>query len=485
MALETRLELKLAQKLILTPQLQQAIKLLQLPQLELSQALSQELMENPFLEESTEEMSSEETTPEEGEFPEIEETQEDENAPLEMLTNFTVDDYFEERGSDGRDLGYFNPGTVTPPSSDQLLRRRPDLYDHLLWQLRLSNEEEAIRKVGEVIIGNIDENGYLRASIEELIKEVSTDSKSIEKALGLIQSFDPPGVGARDVTECLLLQIRPLNLHGTLVEKIIVNNLDDLEKKKYTFIAHQYNTPLHDVLSAVKIIERLDPKPGRNFSNETTNYIAPDVYVIKTAGGYHIVLNDEGLPRLRISRFYKELFQNKNTFQKEDRQFMVEKFRSAIELLKSLDQRDKTIHVVTESIVNLQEDFFNKGTEQLKPLTLRDVASRLNMHESTISRVTSNKYLACSHGIFSFRFFFSSALRSDKGNVSSTPVKNLIKKIVTEEDSRRPLSDRHIVEMLKSNGILIARRTVAKYREELGIPSQLQRKKTINGKENI
>ncbi len=477
MALESRLELRLSQKLILTPQLQQAIKLLQLPHLELSEFLSQELIENPFLEESVEEIPVEELTQEEKESVEIEEAQEDAEAPLEKLMNFTVDEYFEERGYDGKDLGYFNPGTVSPPSFEQFLTRGPDLYDHLLWQLRFSNEPESIRKIGEVIIGNIDENGYLRASIEEIIDGTKTQRETVEKALSLIQGFDPIGVGARNVMECLLLQLKALNLGGTLVEKIIINNMDELEKRKYPQIAQQYNLPLKDIMSAVKIIEGLEPKPGRNFSNYNTNYVVPDVFLVKTADGYQIILNDEGLPRLRVSSFYKKLIQQNNAFSKEDKQFLVEKLRSAVGLLKSLDQRDRTIYRVTESLLSLQKDFFDKGIKYLNPLTLRDVASVLNMHESTISRVTSSKYLSCEHGTFCFRFLFSSALQSGMGSVSSTSVKDIIKKIVIEEDSQKPLSDQNIGEMLKKNGIIIARRTVAKYREGMGIPSQTHRRK--------
>jgi len=477
MALESRLELRLSQKLILTPQLQQAIKLLQLPHLELSEFLSQELIENPFLEESVEEIPVEELTQEEKESVEIEEAQEDAEAPLEKLMNFTVDEYFEERGYDGKDLGYFNPGTVSPPSFEQFLTRGPDLYDHLLWQLRFSNEPESIRKIGEVIIGNIDENGYLRASIEEIIDGTKTQRESVEKALSLIQGFDPIGVGARNVMECLLLQVKALNLGGTLVEKIIINNMDELEKRKYPQIAQQYNLPLKDIMSAVKIIEGLEPKPGRNFSNYNTNYVVPDVFLVKTADGYQIILNDEGLPRLRVSSFYKKLIQQNNAVSKEDKQFLVEKLRSAVGLLKSLDQRDRTIYRVTESLLSLQTEFFDKGIKYLKPLTLRDVASVLNMHESTISRVTSSKYLSCEHGTFCFRFLFSSALQSGMGSVSSTSVKDIIKKIVIEEDSQKPLSDQNIGEMLKKNGIIIARRTVAKYREGMGIPSQTHRRK--------
>jgi RNA polymerase sigma-54 factor len=477
MALESRLELKIAQKLILTPQLQQAIKLLQLTHLELLQFLNQELIENPLLEESADEMSIEELTPEERDSVEIEEETEDAEAPLEKLMNFTVDEYFEERGSDGRDLGYFNPGTITPPSFERFVAKEPDLYDHLLWQLRLSSESDSIKKVGEIIIGNIDENGYLRESIDEIINEAKTDRETAEKALTLIQNFDPQGVGARNVTECLLLQLKVLNLQGTLVEKIIINNMEELEKKKYAQIAQQYNLSIKDIMAAVKIIMGLDPKPAINLSRSSTNYVIPDVYVIKTEDGYQIILNDEDIPRLRISSFYKKLVQKNNAFSKEDKQFFVEKLRSAVGLIKSLDQRNRTIYKVTECLLDLQAEFFDKGMESLKPLTLRDVATVLNMHESTISRVTSSKYFSCAHGTFSFRSVFSSALQSDMGSISSTSVKNVIRKIVIEEDSKKPLSDQHIAEMLKRSGIIIARRTIAKYRDELGIPSQTMRKK--------
>jgi RNA polymerase sigma-54 factor len=477
MALEGRLELRIAQKLILTPQLQQAIKLLQLPYLELSQFLNQELIENPLLEESVDEIPVEELTSEERDSIEIEEANEDTEVPLEKLMNRSVDEYFEERGLDGRDLGYFNPGNELPPSYEQGLAGKPDLYDHLLWQLRLSNSPDNVRKIGEVIIGNLDENGYLRASIEEIVKETNAQEETVENALTLIQSFDPTGVGARNIIECLLLQLKALNLQGTLAENIIINNMDELEKKKYPQIAQRYNLPMKDIMAAVKVIDGLEPKPGKNFSNLGTNYIIPDVYLTKTADGYQIVLNDEGLPRLRINSFYRKLIKQNNAFSKEDKLFLVEKLRSAVGLIKSLDQRDRTIYRVTESLINLQRDFFDRGVEYLKPLTLREVASGLNLHESTISRVTSNKYLSCTHGIVSFRSLFSSALQSNMGSVSSKTVKNVLNKIISEEDSHKPLSDHQIAEILKKSGTIIARRTVAKYREELGIPSQTHRRK--------
>lgn len=477
MSIESKLELRLSQKLILTPQLQQAIKLLQLPHLELSQFLNQELLENPLLEESYDEISLNELNPEERESMEIQGINEDAEAPLEKLMNFTVDDYFEERGSDGRDLGYFNPGLVEYPSFEQSLSKEPDLYDHLLWQLRLSNTSELIKQVGEIIIGNIDENGYLTASIEEIANIAKVQAPIVEEALKLVQGFDPPGVGAKDLKECLLLQLSALDLKGSIVEKIIKNNLEELEKRKYSQIAAQYNITLNDVIAAVKIIEKLDPKPGSIFSKINTDYIVPDVYVIKIADGYQIILNDEGVPRLRICNSYKRLLKQNDFFSKDDKKFFIEKFRSAVSLLKSLDQRNRTIYKVTETLLNIQREFFDKGVEYLKPLTLREVATVLNLHESTVSRVTSNKYLSCSHGIFSFRFLFSSALNSGVGNVSSTSVKNLIKKIILEENPKKPLSDQLIADKLKRDGIVIARRTVAKYRDELKIPSQNQRKK--------
>jgi len=480
MALENRLELRLSQKLVLTPQLQMAIKLLHMPQLELSQTLTQEMVENPFLEESMDLITTEEITSEEKESIETSDEQDDTEMPLEKMMNFISDDYFDERSSDGRDLGYFTSGRTEQPSFEHFLGNTPDLFDHLIWQLRLSREDEKIRSVGEIIIGNIDEDGYLRASSEEIKELAETDMETIERALSLVQSFDPPGIAARNIIECLLLQMRPLNLQGTLVEDMVLNDMDLLGKKKYPQIAKKYNVPLDDIMSAVKVIEGLDPKPGRNFSSYDVNYIVPDVYIIKTDSVYQIVLNDEGLPKLKISSYYQSLLKQRNSIQKEDRQFLEDKLRSAIWLLKSLSQRNKTIYRVAESILNFQRDFFDSGVNYLKPLNLKDVATELNLHESTISRVTSNKYLSCSHGIYSLKYFFSNAIPGEAGGISSTSIKEMIRKIISEEDTGKPLSDMHVVDILKNKNIIIARRTIAKYREELKIPPHTQRKKMIS-----
>lgn len=474
MALENRLDLRLSQKLILTPQLQQAIKLLQMPQMELAQVLNQEITENPFLEESFEEPEMDGPPEEETPVPTPTEGAE---ITFENIASFSVDDYFDERSNDGRDLGYFSPGVEEQPSYELFYSKRPDLYDHLLWQLRLCSADDTIRVVAESVIGNIDEDAYLRVSDEELAVSLDVDTDTVKAAVALVQSFDPPGTGARDLKSCLLLQLTVLNLGGTLVEKMVSGNMDDLQKKKYGSIAKQHAVSLEEVMTAVKIIEGLEPRPGRSFSSTETNYIVPDVFISKTDEGYLIILNEDGMPKLSLNNSYRKLLLKKENLTRDEREFLKDKLKRATELIKSLDQRNKTIYRVSESILRFQQDFFDLGLNHLRPLNLKDVANDISMHESTISRVTSNKYLACDHGVFSFRHFFSSAIQSEGGDISSTLVKDLIRKIIGEEDPKRPLSDQLVAEKLKIQDIIIARRTVAKYREELKIPPQNQRKR--------
>ncbi|MBI5196964.1 MAG: RNA polymerase factor sigma-54 [Nitrospirae bacterium] len=475
MALENKLELKLSQKLVLTPQLQQSIKLLQLPQLELSQNLAQELMENPFLEEVFEGPSDDSEAPaaaKEEEAPQ--EAHDDTEVPLERIFDFTTSDYFDERASDGRDLGYFNDADPLP--TFEYSNKRPDLSEHLLWQLRLSRESEPVGRAAEIIIGNLNDDGYLLASMEEMAAAANVDAATIEEALAFIQNFDPSGVGARDLQECLLLQIKPLKLGNTLVDKILREGFSELNSKKYKQLASKFKASIDDVLVAVKIIEGLDPRPGRNYSNTDAIHITPDVYVEELEGKFIIILNDEGVPRLRLSNYYKRLLKNKNSLSEEERKFLDEKMRSAMWLLKSLDQRNKTIYRVTENILKFQEEFFRKGIRYLRPMILKDVALDLELHESTISRVTSNKYLQCPRGLFSFRFFFSNAVPG-RDNVSATTVKEIIKDLIEKEDPNAPLNDKLIVETLRSRSINVAHRTVAKYRDEMKIQSHARRKK--------
>lgn len=480
MAQEQRLELRLSQKLILTPQLQQSIRLLQLPLLELTQDINQELMNNPLLEEIVEKESdvkSEQpgTSMEEDKF---REPSDDAEAPLEKIFGFTADNYFEERESDGRDLGYFSDGSAEEMVSPfERNRSKTDLYEHLLWQLRLSNISGPVGKTAEIIINNLSDYGYLQASLEEISKLAEVNMDTVEKALTLVQGLDPSGVGARDLQECLLLQLGPLNLNGTLVEHILTNGFSELEGKKYKQLAVKFKVSIDDVLSAVKIIEGLEPRPGRNYSSDEPVHIIPDVYVEESDGKFIITLNDEGIPKLRLSNYYRRLLTNKKALGPEEKVFLEEKLRSAIWLLRSLDQRNKTIYKVTDSILKFQENFFRRGHKYLKPLNLKDIAEDLGMHESTISRVTSNKYIQCPQGLLNFRYFFSNAVPTASGDMSSSTVKDLIKQIVSNEDLKDPLNDQQIVDILKDQGINVARRTMAKYREELKIPPHLKRKK--------
>ncbi len=477
MALEQRLELRLSQKLILTPQLQQSIKLLQLPLLELTQDINQELMNNPMLEEGAERDTEQKNDSAPAEEDRFREPSNEIEAPLEKIFGFTADNYFEERESDGRDFGYFGDGADETTSPFERNRKKTDLYEHLLWQLRLSHISNKIGQSAEIIINNLNDDGYLQASLEEVAKFSEAGIDVAEEALSFIQKFDPSGVGARNLQECLLLQIEPLSLNGTLVERILSEGFTELEGKRYKQLASKFKTTLDEIFSAVKIIEGLEPRPGRNFSGDEPVHIIPDVYVEESEGKFIITLNDDGIPKLRLSNYYRKLLANRKSLGPEEKQFLEEKLRSAIWLLKSLDQRNKTIYRVTDSILKFQEDFFRKGFSFLKPLNLRDIAEDLSLHESTISRVTSNKYLHCPQGLLGFRFFFSNAVQSANGDISSSTVKDIIKRIIEKEDPEKPLNDKKIVELLNDKGIKVARRTTAKYREELRIPSHIKRKK--------
>jgi RNA polymerase sigma-54 factor len=486
--MEARLELKLQQKLIMTPQLQQAIKLLQLSRLELAQSVSQELIENPVLEEVPAE-AAEEPPGDEGEpAPDLEASPEApaESAPdeerRELASDLQVgpqwDEYFNEMG-DGRDYGSAEADEKELPSYDQTLTRLPSLSDHLIWQLHLSTSEDVLLKGGEWIIGNLDDDGYLRASLEELVQQSGLGAADVGRSLDLVQSFDPVGVAARDLRECLLIQARQLDLQDTLVEKIILDHLQDLEKRKYQNIAKALDVTPQEVMEASQvIIHELEPKPGRPYLPSDTNYVVPDVYVVKIEDRYVVQLNDEGLPRVRINPYYRKLLGRRENIDKVTKEYVEERMRSAQWLIKGMEQRNKTIYKVAESIVAFQREFLDQGITQLKPMVLKDVAQDIGMHESTISRVTTNKYMHTPQGIFPMKYFFTTGFSSGGGtDISSLTVKNAIHKMIKEEDPSTPLKDQQIVDALKTSGIDIARRTVAKYREELKIPPTSVRKR--------
>ncbi len=483
--MKARLDLRLHQKLIMTPQLQQAIKLLQLSRLEINQMITQELLENPMLEDSLE-TAEEETTTSSTEHETEQSEEEDtfkETKQGEELGDlgFKWDEYLDEDAIDGsKEYSYSQSSSEELPSYEQTLTRATSLVDHLLWQLSLSPVSEEEKRIATAVIGNMDDDGYLRTPMEELGVLVGCGADEVEKVLKLIQTFDPPGVGARDLKECLLIQIEQLGLRGSLVSAVAEHHLGDLEKKKYSLIARSLGVGTEDVFQAAKVIEHLEPKPGRPYTSTENLYIIPDVFVVKLEGNYVVVLNDDGLPRLRINPYYKRLLRNKEPGSDLTKAYVEDKLRSALWLIRSIEQRNRTICRVSESIVKFQRDFFDRGINYLRPLVLKQVAEDISMHESTISRVTTNKYMFTPQGIFELKFFFNSSVPRVGGggeSLSSITVREMIRKMVEAEDPKRPLTDQEIVEALKIKNIEIARRTVAKYRSWLNIPSASKRKK--------
>ncbi|MGH9384864.1 MAG: RNA polymerase factor sigma-54 [Vicinamibacterales bacterium] len=473
MAIQQKLQTKLAQKLILTPALQQAIKLLPMSTLELADLLTQEVVENPLLEEiPTEELQAAETP--------VEEKAEDKTAAdkTDSWEDADYDYFFGEYLDDGYRPRMQQEVRELPPI-ENTLSTSSSLTDHLEWQLSLQADAESIREIGEGIIGNLDDDGYLVASVDEIAAMGPWPIEDVEKALRLVQSFDPIGVAARDLQECLMLQLRHLHLEGTPAETIVAEHLRLLHNHQMPELARKLGLSIGDVKHHVEIIQHLDPKPGSRFNPQPSQYVIPDVYIIKVEDQYVAVLNEDGLPQLRISPTYRRLLDKSATTENsaETRAYVKDKFRSALWLIKSVEQRQKTIHKVATSIINFQRDFLDHGIEHLRPLVLRDVANDIGMHESTVSRVVTNKYMHTPQGVFEMKYFFHSGISSSYGEaVSSVTIKNRIRKIIEGEDPRKPLSDSKIVSILQREGLILARRTIAKYREELKIPTSNQRK---------
>ncbi|MBI5603985.1 MAG: RNA polymerase factor sigma-54 [Deltaproteobacteria bacterium] len=477
MALEIKQQLRLSQQLIMTPQLQQAIKLLQLSRLELLENLHQELEANPVLEEALSEdlEASQVEKTEGGSEAEVEDRQPEVNIGEQAFENMDWDnylnDYYTPRSEDiseDRDI----------PSYENMVSKKTSLTDHLMWQLSLSNLTPEEERMGSEIIGNLDGNGYLKASLEEISQSTGLDMDLAERVLKRIQEFDPLGVASRDLKECLLIQARHLTHSNPWVESIILDHLNSLETKNYQAIARALQAPIEEIIPAIEVILHLDPKPGRLYSDEESQYISPDIFVYKVGEEVHIVLNEDGLPRLRINAFYKQALSQRGAVSETTRDYIQEKLRSAIWLIKSIHQRQRTIYRVAESIFKFQHDFLDHGISHLKPLILKDVAEEVQMHESTISRVTTNKYVHTPQGIFELKFFFNSSLAGANGEtVASESVKERIRLLISGEDQTHPLSDQELTELLLKENIHIARRTVAKYREALGLLPSNKRKK--------
>src|SRR5215216_2236584 len=475
MAIQQKLHTKLVQKLILTPSLQQAIKLLPMSTLELADLLNQEMVENPLLEE----VPTEELQPAEQQQPEKQEAQ----PAVEKPDSWDDADYDYFFG-DYLDDGYRSrtPSEVKElPPIENTLSSAASLSDHLMWQLTMQTQDDDVKEIGGAIIGNLDDDGYLVASVEEIAAMGEWPVADVEKALQHIQTFDPIGVAARDLQECLWLQIRQLGLEGEPSEKIVTEHLRLLQNHQVPEIARKLGMPIEELKTHIEIIRNLDPKPGSRYNPSQSQYVIPDVYVVKVEDQYVAMLNEEGLPQLRISPVYRRLLDKSGQAGTEEagetRAYVKDKFRSALWLIKSVDQRQKTIHKVATSIINFQREFLDQGIEYLRPLVLRDVANDIGMHESTVSRVVNNKYMHTPQGVFELKYFFHSGISSSYGeSVSSVTIKQRIRKIIENEDPRKPLSDSKIVSILQKEGLMLARRTIAKYREELKIPTSNQRK---------
>ncbi|HEX7488079.1 MAG TPA: RNA polymerase factor sigma-54 [Anaeromyxobacteraceae bacterium] len=499
MSLELKQHLKMTQQLVMTPQLQQAIKLLQLSRMELVDLIRTEVTENPLLEEPAEgeeEARAEGSSPteqaQEAAEPTHKEAEKNEEVKGEEGANeIDWDQYLDHYQLQGH-TAPSNRGMADEemPGYEATLTRKGDLVDHLVWQLRLSHFTPEEEQVAMLIIGNLDQDGYFKmphvegeaedgAQRDPLVRVSFESGRGLEfceNVLKKVHKLDPVGVAARDLRECLLIQVNTLNADTPEIVAIIDRHLKHLESKNYAAVAKDLKISIDEVVKAVKVISQLEPKPGRSFSGEEPQYITPDVYVHKMGDKYVTVLNDDGLSKLRISGMYRNALKNGKAG--EAKEYIQDKLRSAVWLIRSIHQRQRTIYKVTESIVKFQQDFLDKGIAYLKPLILRDVAEDIGMHESTVSRVTTNKYVHTPQGIYELKFFFNSAINKTGGDeIASEAVKNHIKQIVAAEDPKHPHSDQKIVELLKGQSIEIARRTVAKYREVLGILPSSKRKK--------
>jgi RNA polymerase sigma-54 factor len=526
--LSPRLQLKVAQKQILTPGLVQMVTVLQLNRLELKEMITQEIVKNPVLEEATEE-PGEEVTPEEllpllepervaepadqqimeaavlsesspldgnladvaingSVFADAEEVAaaaaQPETVTPEPLEPATTTDPFDEIdfGSffdDYLDPGYKSPASesVEKPSFETFLSAPVTLGDHLRSQLSVSLISDEIRHAAESIIGNLDEDGYVSASLEEIAAAGEHKAEHVEEALRVVQSLDPAGVGARNLKECLLLQIESINGKGGVAWQIVSNHLRLLETRQYKEIAKLMGRPLDHVEIAVKMIHHLNPRPGLRYSGVGARVVEPDVYFIKDGDDYIIQMNDEEVPQLRLNAQYRKMLDRDNGATKEVRDYVRERYTSAIQLMKNIEQRKQTILKVCQAIVRRQMDFLGQGLDHLKPMMIKEVAEEVGVHPSTVSRAVANKYVHTPQGVFELRYFFSEAVQGPSG--SGTPLlllKRKVKKMIEEEDRTRPLTDEQITALLQAEGIDVTRRTVAKYREDMKIPSTHQRR---------
>ncbi|MBU6153729.1 MAG: RNA polymerase factor sigma-54 [Bdellovibrionales bacterium] len=490
--------LKLGQNLVMTPQLQQAIKLLQLNHMELAELINQELTENPVLEEVGENEAPQDNleTAADGETfdPEIQQqadeaSQVQEPVPEEQMLKgkdeVNWDAYLEDFNEGSGSAPSMKETSDETPTYENTLTKTSSLEEHLQWQLSMLNLMENEQKLAQLIIASLNDDGYFEGDLNVLAAQAGIDPEDGEEILKMIQNFDPLGIASRNLKECLHIQARLLNPRQPLVEKIIDDHMTELEKHNIPAIAKALNAPIEQVVEAQKIIHEFEPRPGSLFTQPDTQYIQPDIYIQKVGNQYVIHMNDDGIPRLRVSSYYKSIVQKEAAEGKasggKTKEYVQEKLRAALWLIRSIQNRQKTIYKVTEAVLARQRDFFEKGSQFLKPMVLKDIASDVGMHESTISRVTTNKYVHTPVGTFELKYFFNSSINSSDGSdaLASSAVKEKIKHLVAREDPKKPLSDQQIVDLLSKDNIDIARRTVAKYREMLNILPSSKRKRAF------
>ena len=472
------LNLKVAQKQILTPGLVQMVSVLALNKLELREMINQEMIANPVLEEVPEDVPTieevakkaepEKTATPSAEFPAQNGDKQDSFEQIDFGSFF--DDYL--------DPGYKSPASevIEKPSFENFLSQPTSLSDHLEWQLSLTICSDEVRDAAHSIVGNLNEDGYLTTPLEEIAQSGAHEIAHVQAALALVQLFDPLGVAARDVRECLLIQLRTMAPDNALAQQIVSDHLKQLQNKQYREIARSLDRPVKAVERCVEIIRKLDPRPGQRFNNSETRLIEPDVAFVRTGEGYQVVLNEDGLPQLRLSHHYRRMLGEDGTT-REVRNYVKERFTSAIQLIKNIEQRKQTIIRVCESIIRRQKEFLDRGIDCLRPMMIKEVAEEVGVHPSTVSRAVANKYAHTPQGVFELRYFFSAAVQGPAGGLTSLiNLKRLVKKMIEEEEPMHPLTDEQITHRLREVGYCVTRRTVAKYREDMRIPSTHQRR---------
>lgn len=478
MAMHLKMNLKLSQQLRMTPQLQQAIKLLQLSRMELETQVRKELVENPVLEEIQESTDDDKGIKVDSDSSEnLSGEASDSVQDPRKQDEFDWENYFENQNKPPQSIGSGNDEIM---NYENIISAKQSLHDHLMWQAGMAGFNDEEFSLISILISYIDDDGYIKVPISQIAEDENIDAIELEEMLPFLHEFDPAGVGARNLQECLLIQAQHIEEDTNDIVSLITDHIKDLEKKNYPAIAKAMNMDLENVIEMCKIIFSMDPKPGRAFVSQDTHFITPDVYVYKVGDEYIVSLNEDGLPRLRISNLYKNVMKGENLEGANDKtqEYIQDKLRSALWLIKSIAQRQRTIFKVTESIVKHQKNFFDKGAGFIKPMILRDIANDIGMHESTVSRVTTNKYVHTPQGIFELKYFFNSGInKTDGDSLASESVKLKIRDLVSQEDAKNPLSDQKLVELLKKDGIKIARRTVAKYRDVLKILPSSKRKK--------